>query len=443
MDVILVKSIYESCASQLRHRLLLFIPICLVFIVVTISLLSGYAYALRDALLPGVSSVYIDGILAASVSAIALLSLYIYLGKDIDQADIGKNHLINKDSPPHIQTLLHHDIAYALNVVDHLLNTNKQIREVHNILDSQLDGVTQITEDASITLVEKLQAIEAEVGRSLQEIQDAIQQSGNMTVNSQGKIDNVQQKIEDLAAYIQEREVENKDQSQRFQQTFEEISHLTELTGLVKNIASQTNLLALNAAIEAARAGEHGRGFAVVADEVRSLSSQSEEAANLIEQGIEKAVEMVRLQMEHIFNEDQEEQENARLNQFASELSNMTNTYSELETLNQSILDKMSRNSEQIQQLIIETFAQLQFQDITRQRLEQIKNAHEIIDQHIEDVHAAIADIDAFYALESLNIDALHENYHMEEQRLIHQKITGDTTRPVAKSSTLPSIELF
>ena len=88
------------------------------------------------------------------------------------------------------------------------------------------------------------------------------------------------------------------DQMQRFSTTMEElgssIESVTRMTSLIGEIAAQTRMLAINASIEAARAGVHGTGFAVVAQEVRELAVQTSELAEEISRVVSTSEEKVR-----------------------------------------------------------------------------------------------------------------------------------------------------
>lgn len=147
------------------------------------------------------------------------------------------------------------------------IGDNAHIKKILDQVESQTESIANM-EDSSHSLSASIEHITS----SMADIWENTHQLSEVTKNSAANIMESIQTVNDSSKKITKI-------NQQVQQFHEKIDKINEIVTMVKEVASQSNLLALNASIEAARAGEFGRGFAVVADQVRQLSTHTSESA--------------------------------------------------------------------------------------------------------------------------------------------------------------------
>lgn len=257
------------------------------------------------------------------------------------------------------------------------------IRTIVSQSNTVLDNVVSMRSGANgvqTSSKEQLSAIEVIVS-SVNEMSIAIKEVARNTQLTASEIEEVTHlcgkgKQITVSAVDQIQEVSNTvgHASKAMEQLSESSDNIASVLDVIRGIAEQTNLLALNAAIEAARAGEQGRGFAVVADEVRSLASKTQQSTDdiqvmieALQKGVKEAVQAIKTGL-------------------GSVSSSVTKTESTLEALD-SIIDVAQRVSDASIQIATSTEEQSQVAEEVNSNLAKLSELGSTSHDHASENH--------------------------------------------------------
>jgi len=367
----------------------------------------------------------------------AILPMVFVTGKDLVQARRGIAALgeIGQLTPQQLASVELHRYA----VRDEMRASSPYIDVLHQQIG---DSLTQ-SESEVVQAIEQIGLLVDQSKLQREHIGRSVQSGKDLTEHTHKRVENNKKIIAGIEKELQEQNQELRSNYERIEGLAGEVCALTPLIKVITSIAQQTSLLALNAEIEAARAGKAGRGFAVVAYEVRKLAVLSTQAAADISSKINSTCARVNTEMHEARASIDQHEANNSMGHLVAELTQMQQEFTTNSELLLDVIGEVDTNYQETVKRLSQALGHIQFQDIMRQRLEHVQSSLLEMREHLLLLSAKADDPAWEGELEQTfeKILAGHfDRYKMTSQAATHLSIFGETS---TADHSRPAIELF
>ncbi len=244
------------------------------------------------------------------------------------------------------------------------------LRALDDEVGCQLGRALTLSETASLGMVERVGGLRTLSARLIQYLHSAQQQSEAM----QGGIELNSRIIGELASFVQTLPKQIAQEREQMKLLLAAVKGLSAMTDTIRGIARQTEILAINAAIEAARAGESGRGFAVLAGEVRRLATQSNASAAQINGEITQLVKTVEVTYSGEF-EARTRHNEAEAERLGSMTRQLDESYVDMRQFYGMLMTAVTQHNTELDQGIALLLDTAQYQDVFKQIVDRVQPA--------------------------------------------------------------------
>jgi methyl-accepting chemotaxis protein len=307
------------------------------------------------------------------------------------------------------------------------------------------DSLTE-SESEVMQVIEQISYLNERSNRQRERIAESIQSGKALTESTQLRAENNKQIVAALEMQMQEQTRELRNDFEHVQSMATEVRALTPLIKIITTIAQQTSLLALNAEIEAARAGNAGRGFAVVAFEVRKLSVSSTKAAADIAAKINTTCARVDREMAEAQASLKQHESNEAMGHLVADLTGMQMEFNKNGQLLLDVITEVDENYAENVQRLSEALGHIQFQDVMRQRMEHVQESLVEMREHMHYMSEKAFDFvwegKFEHSFKEL-LDAHRSKYRMASQHVTHTNVVSGGGGASEQDHSRPSIELF